>query len=57
MFLLFVQLPADDKLEVYLNQMDQVVPAFAGILNKLAFESLEEAFKVRKSYSVFYSLC
>ncbi|KAK7107714.1 hypothetical protein V1264_015588 [Littorina saxatilis] len=43
-------LPTDDKLEVYLNQMDQVVPAFVGILNRLAFESLEEAFKQGSSH-------
>ncbi|KAL8623379.1 hypothetical protein ACOMHN_065913 [Nucella lapillus] len=41
-------LPPDDKLEVYLNQMDLVVPAFTVILNRLAFASLEDAFKVTR---------
>ncbi|XP_070190032.1 uncharacterized protein [Littorina saxatilis] len=38
------QLSPDQKLEVYLEQYT-VAPAFAGILNKLAFESLDAAFK------------
>ncbi|KAK7494871.1 hypothetical protein BaRGS_00013998, partial [Batillaria attramentaria] len=43
-------LPPDDKLEVFVKQQEQVVPAFMGILSKLTFESLEEAFRLKSSY-------
>ncbi|XP_070188878.1 E3 ubiquitin-protein ligase rnf213-alpha-like [Littorina saxatilis] len=43
-------LPPEDKLEIFVKQADQIVPAFMGILNRLAFESLEEAFKNKHIY-------
>ncbi|KAK7488216.1 hypothetical protein BaRGS_00020523, partial [Batillaria attramentaria] len=42
----FKALPAADRLEVILMQWNENVPTFANILNELAFECLDEAFKM-----------
>ncbi|XP_076466247.1 E3 ubiquitin-protein ligase rnf213-alpha-like [Babylonia areolata] len=42
-------LSAEQKLEVYLEQYN-VAPAFADILNRLAFESLDAAFQMESKY-------
>jgi hypothetical protein len=52
----FVKLATDQKLEVYLEQY-KVAPVFADILNKLAFESLDEAFKASIVYKYSVVLC
>lgn len=40
---------SENKLDVFLNLRDQVAPSFGGLLQKLAFEALDDAFKVRKA--------
>ena len=50
----YFQLSAEQKLEVYLTQY-KMAPVFADILNRLAFESLDDAFKVGYLFQCYNS--